>query len=83
MLPSTGVHYNDVPAVAYAIDPRLFEVREYAVRIATHDPLTRGQTVADVANRWRQPPNAKVPMGVDAARLTDIFTTRVIGYSRP
>src|SRR5919197_412506 len=81
MPPGTGVHYNDVSAMAYAIDPRLFEVQEYSVRIATHDPLTRGQTVADVANRWRQPPNAKVPMGVDAARLTDIFTTRVIGYS--
>jgi inosine-uridine nucleoside N-ribohydrolase len=78
-----GVHYNDVPAIAYAIDPHLFEVQECSVRIATHDPLTRGQTVADLANRWRQPPTAKVPMGVDAARLTELFTNRVIGYSRP
>jgi inosine-uridine nucleoside N-ribohydrolase len=75
--PGGGVQYNDVPAVAYAIDPGLFEVRRYHVRIARHDPLTRGQTVADVANRWRRPPNARVPMGVDAARLTALFTERL------
>ena len=76
----TGVHYNDVPAMAYAIDPSLYEVREYHVRIATHDALTRGQTVADVSNRWHYPPNAKVLMGVQAERLADMFTTRVMGY---
>ena len=79
--PGTGVHYNDVPAIAYAIDSRLFELREYSVRIATHDPLTRGQTVADVANRWRQPPTAKVPMGIDAAQVTEMLTSRVVGYA--
>jgi len=79
----TGVQYNDVPTVAYAIDPSLYDIREYYVRISIHNELTRGQTVADVANRWRQPPNAKVPMGVEAAQLTEMFTTRVIGYSAP
>jgi inosine-uridine nucleoside N-ribohydrolase len=81
--PGAGVQYNDVAAMAYAISPALFDVREYHVRIATHDELTRGQTVADVANRWRRPPNAKVPMGVDAARLTEMFTTRVSRYAVP
>jgi len=78
----TGVHYNDVPAVAYAIAPSLYEVREYHVRIATHDALTRGQTVADVLNRWHYTPNARVLMGVQAERLTEMFTTRVLGYAR-
>lgn len=78
----TGVHYNDVPAMAYAIDPSLYEIREYHVRIATHDALTRGQTVADVLNRWHYPPNAKVLMGVQAERLADMFTSRVMGYGR-
>jgi inosine-uridine nucleoside N-ribohydrolase len=79
----TGVHYNDVPAVAYAIDPGLYEAREYHVRIATHDALTRGQTVADVIQRWPYPPNAKVLMQVQAERLADMFTTRVLGYAAP
>jgi inosine-uridine nucleoside N-ribohydrolase len=69
--------------VAYAVDPTLYDVREYYVRISTHDPLTSGQTVADVANRWGQPPNARVLMGVEAARLTELFTTRVIDYTAP
>lgn len=77
----TGVHYNDVPAVAYAIDASLYDVRQYHVRIATHDALTRGQTVADVINRWQYPPNAKVLMGVQAERLADMFTARVIDYA--
>ena len=77
----TGVHYNDVPAMAYVIDPSLYEVREYHVRIAVHDALTRGQTVADVIGRWHYPSNAKVLMGVQAERLADMFTARVMGYS--
>ncbi|HEY5868882.1 MAG TPA: nucleoside hydrolase, partial [Candidatus Tectomicrobia bacterium] len=79
----TGVHYNDVPAVAYAIDPSLYEAREYHVRIATHDALTRGQTVADVIQRWQYPPNAKVLMEVQAERLAHLFTTRLLRYAGP
>jgi inosine-uridine nucleoside N-ribohydrolase len=79
----TGVHYNDVPAMAYAIAPDLYESRAYHVRIATHDDVTRGQTVADVINRWGRPPNARVLLDVQTARLTDLFTTRVVGYTVP
>jgi len=53
------------------------------VRIALHDTLTRGQTVADVLHRWHYPPNARVLMGVQAERLADMFTTRVLGYAQP
>jgi inosine-uridine nucleoside N-ribohydrolase len=77
----TGVHYNDVPAMAYAIAPELYDVQAYHVRIATHDEITRGQTVADVIDRWGRPPNAKVLLDVRAAQLADLFTTRVVGYA--
>ena len=79
----TGVHYNDVPAVAYAIQPAFYESRDYHVRIATHDALTRGQTVADVANRWGRPANATVLMGVQATAVAEMFTTRVLAYAMP
>lgn len=79
----TGVHYNDVPAMAYAIDPSLYTVQDYHVRIATHDPLTRGQTVADVVHRWPYAPNAKVLMGVQAEKLTAMFAARIVGYALP
>ncbi|MCZ7569998.1 MAG: nucleoside hydrolase [Ardenticatenaceae bacterium] len=82
-LPGGGVQYNDVPAIAYAIDPGLFDIHDYFVRISTHDELTKGQTVADVGNRWGQVPNARVLMGVDSDRLTEIFTSRILGYEQP
>jgi inosine-uridine nucleoside N-ribohydrolase len=79
----TGVHYNDMPAMAYAMAPELYEWRAYHVRIATHDEITRGQSVVDTLNRWGRPPNARVLMDVNASALVDLFTTRVTGYTTP
>jgi len=78
--PGKVVGYNDIPASAYAIDPSLFDIQEYHVRISTHDELTKGQTVTDVKNRWGLPPNTKVLMDVEADRLTEMFTDRVTSY---
>lgn len=77
------VGYNDVPAVAYAINPQLFDSRDYFVRISTHDELTLGQTVADVTNMRRRPANAKVLMDVNADQVTELLTNRVISYEPP
>ena len=77
-----GVRYNDVPAVAYAIDPGLFSHRELYVSIETHSEVTRGQTVADVRGVSGRPPNAKVGLEVDARRLTEMFVERVGGKGR-
>jgi inosine-uridine nucleoside N-ribohydrolase len=74
------VHYNDVPAVAYAIDPSLFVTQNFYVVIETQSPLTRGQTVADRRNISGHPPNTRVCLDVDAPRLTALFTQRVAGY---
>ncbi len=72
-----SIRYNDVPAVAYAIDPGLFTCRELYVSIETHGEMTRGQTVADVRGISGRPPNAKVCLEVDAPRLTEMFVQRV------
>ena len=42
-----AVRYNDVPAVAYAVDATLFETERLAVAVDTGSELTRGQTVVD------------------------------------
>ncbi|MCA9984271.1 MAG: nucleoside hydrolase, partial [Anaerolineales bacterium] len=76
--PGTAVAYNDVPAVAYLFAPELFAAQELYVRIATHDELTKGQTVADLGNRWGQPPNARVLLDVRGAELTALFADRLI-----
>ena len=75
-----GVRYNDVPAVAFAIDAGLFRAFPMYVEIETHSPLSQGQTVADRRNLLDNAANAKVCMEVDGPRLTDLFTSRIVGY---
>ncbi len=74
-----GVRYNDLPAVAYAVDPGLFRVEELYVAVETGSKLCRGQTVADRRGVTGKPPNARVCLGVDAPRLTELFTERLAG----
>ena len=75
-----GVRYNDVPAVAFAIDPGLFRAFPVYVEIETHNPLSRGQTVADQENLGGRAANITVCMEVDAPRLAALFTDRIAGY---
>jgi inosine-uridine nucleoside N-ribohydrolase len=75
-----GVRYNDLPAVAFAIDPSLFGAQDLYVAIETQSPLARGQTVADLRNTTRHPPNVRVCLEVDAARLAALFTQRLADY---
>jgi inosine-uridine nucleoside N-ribohydrolase len=74
-----SIRYNDVPAIAYAIDPSLFTCQDTYVRIETQGLLTRGQTVADLRSQDSAPPNVTVAFEVDAARLTRLWTERVAG----
>jgi inosine-uridine nucleoside N-ribohydrolase len=75
-----SVRYNDVPAIAYAINPALFHKQELYVTIETHSSITQGQTVADLRNNSGRPPNATVCLDVDAPRLTELFTQRIVAY---
>jgi inosine-uridine nucleoside N-ribohydrolase len=75
-----AVRYNDLPAIAYTVDPELFDTQDLYVAIETHSPLTRGQTVADRRNNSGHPSNVKVCTGLDAARLAALFTERITAY---
>jgi inosine-uridine nucleoside N-ribohydrolase len=72
-----SIRYNDVPAMAYVLDPSLFTCRDVHVCIETQGQLTRGQTVADLRRQGSAPPNVTVAFGVDAARLTHLWVERV------
>ncbi len=72
-----GIRYNDLPAVAYAIEPGLFESRDLYVEIEWQSPLTRGQTVAYRNGGRGNTPNVRVCLEVDAARLAEMFTQRI------
>ena len=76
------VRYNDLPAVAYAVDPSLFQTQDLYVSIETHSESARGQTVAHRRGAGEPTPNARVCLGVDAPRLTALFTERVAGYQK-
>lgn len=75
-----GVHYNDVPAIAYAIDPALFEAESLPIQIETQGALTAGQTVADFDGVWGQKPNAVVCLNVDAPAVADLFAQSIADY---
>ena len=76
-----GAQFNDVPAMAYAIDPTLFTMRDAFVRVEYRSSLTAGQTVADLEGVTGNPPNASVALDVDAARLTEMWVERLTGAS--
>ena len=78
-----AVRYNDVPAVAAAIDLTLMATRRVAVAVDTGSDLTRGQTVADWYGMTGRPQNADVCLEVDADRLTEMVVDRLVGYSWP
>ena len=78
-----GVRYNDVPAVAFAIDPSLFRGLDMEVHIETQSPLTRGQTVAESGHRDGRNPNVHVCLEVDAPKVTELFTQRIADYRGP
>lgn len=75
-----GVHYNDVPSVAYAIDPDLFVTRRLPVAIETQGAMTAGQTVADFDGVWGKEPNVDVCLEVNAAAVAELFTQSIVQY---
>ncbi|MDE2684816.1 MAG: nucleoside hydrolase [Chloroflexota bacterium] len=76
-----AVRYNDVPAVAYAVDPTLFETERLAVAVDTGSELTRGQTVVDWYGMTGREANVDVCLGVDAGRLTGMVVERLASHS--
>ena len=72
-----GAQFNDVPAMAYAIDPTLFTMRNAYVRVEYRSDLTKGQTVADFSGLIDAAANASVALDVDVDRLTDLWVQRL------
>jgi inosine-uridine nucleoside N-ribohydrolase len=72
-----GARFNDLPTVAYVVDPTLFQVERHAVLIETTGTYTTGMTVVDWRGQFGQPANTDVLIGIDAARLVEMFTERL------
>ena len=64
-------------AIAYVIDPTLFEMKEGRFRVAT-DPLCYGQTTflptdKIMADAWESAPLMEAAVGIDGERLKKLF----------
>ena len=71
-----AIPLHDPSAVAYALDPTLFETRRVPLYVECEGRCA-GQTVADLYNRWAPLPEVEVCTGVDAARLVSLFKHRL------
>ena len=78
-----AVRYNDVPAVAAAVDPSLMTMQRLPVVVDTRSDLTRGQTVADWYGLTGRAANVDVCLEVDADRLTEMVMQRLISHAWP
>lgn len=73
-----GFYTHDPSAVAYVIDPALFETRQARVRVDT-DGLAMGQTIAAFGTPlpfwtpWVEAPDSRVCVGVDAAAMLRLY----------
>jgi purine nucleosidase len=79
-----GIYVHDSTAVAYTIDPTLFTVERWPLRVATQG-ISRGKTwpyigsgdEADVPGAWQDRPLVNVCVDVDAARLLELELGRL------
>ncbi len=74
-----GFPVHDSSAVAYALDPTLFETRKVYLDVETHSPYHSGQTVADWRGQREQEPNVNVCVDVDHERFLDLYRERLMG----
>lgn len=74
-----GFYVHDSSALAYVIDPTLFETREMYIEVETVSPVTFGHTVADWRHRGvEQKPNVNVCVGVDSPRFLQLYQERLM-----
>ena len=74
-----GFFVHDSSAMAYAMDPTLFETQRVHVHVETASPITAGQTVVDFRPQpdASQEPNADVCIAVDSERLLQLYHDRL------
>ena len=73
-----GARFNDLPCMAYVVDPSLFRGERIRVEIETTGTYAYGQTIADWRGQYGREPNATVLLEVEHARLVDLFAERVV-----
>ena len=75
-----GMFIHDSSAIAYVIDPSMFETEQWAIRVGTQG-LGRGKTWPAIGDRilppWQDRPLVNVCVGVDGQRVVDMELSRM------
>lgn len=73
-----GFFVHDSSAMAYVIDPTLFQCQKVYVDVQVGDARANGQTMADWRNQWGKPPNVNVCTHVDVERFLKLYQSRIM-----
>jgi len=68
-----GFYVHDSSAMAYVLDPTLFQSQKVYVDVETGNGRSSGQTMADWRGQWEQPANVNVCLKVDSPRFLDLY----------
>ena len=81
-----GIYVHDSSAIAYLIDPTLFEVKRWPIRVET-EGIGRGKTWPAIPSSsdidyqtpapWKDRPLVNVGVGVDGARVVELELSRL------
>lgn len=74
--PNGQIDTHDPSAMAYVIDPTLFEGEQWSVVVATEGPA-QGMTIADRRRRFLDTPPVNCLMRVDAPRVAQLIVERL------
>ncbi|MGH3880806.1 MAG: nucleoside hydrolase [Actinophytocola sp.] len=84
-----GMYVHDPSAVAYLIDPTMFTVSEWPLRVETQG-FSRGKTWPSLGDTddstpaaWQGRPTVSVCVDVDAARVVDLMLARLADPVQP
>ena len=72
-----GFFVHDSSAVAYVIDPTLFETRSMHVDVEVHSPTNFGHTTADWRPSSQESRNVNVCVDVDSDRFLNLYMERL------
>lgn len=72
-----GMPVHDSSALAYVLDPTLFETKHVYTDVDHHSPHHSGQTVADWRGQRELEPNVHVALEVDSSRFLDLYRERL------
>ncbi|MEF9952470.1 MAG: nucleoside hydrolase [Clostridium sp.] len=76
-----GIVMHDPSAIAYLIDPSIFECKHYHVDIETKGTLTRGKTVVDFDNVTKKDRNVNVALNTDRIKFIDLIQSMLDYYN--